>query len=133
LSAHHFDERRSELNGIPVGSCALQGVMILHRSMVAALAASFKTMPVYTTDVHLSYLPLAHIFERLVLVYGLFAGSRLGFYQGVRSPIRAKQLHCESAHSLNLGATGRQEAGRRHYGSKAHNLCWGASCVPSHL
>lgn len=59
-----------------------KGVMILHRSMVAALAASFKTMPVYTTDVHLSYLPLAHIFERLVLVYGLFAGSRLGFYQG---------------------------------------------------
>lgn len=59
--------------------------MILHRNMVAALAGATKNAPIYPTDVHLSYLPLAHIFERIVVVAGLAAGGSLGFYQGVRT------------------------------------------------
>lgn len=33
-------------------------------------------------DVYLSYLPLAHIFERAVLGFLLFKGGAIGFYQG---------------------------------------------------
>jgi long-chain acyl-CoA synthetase len=58
--------------------------MILHRNMVASLAGAIKNTPIYPTDVHLSYLPLAHIFERIVMMSGMAAGASLGFYQGVR-------------------------------------------------
>jgi long-chain acyl-CoA synthetase len=60
--------------------------MLLHRNMVSALAGAIKNTPIYPTDVHLSYLPLAHIFERVVVVSGMSAGAALGFYQGVPSP-----------------------------------------------
>jgi len=33
-------------------------------------------------DVHLSYLPMAHVFERLCTVGMLFKGGRIGFYSG---------------------------------------------------
>jgi long-subunit acyl-CoA synthetase (AMP-forming) len=33
-------------------------------------------------DVHLSYLPLAHVFERVVQSALWFGGSSIGFYQG---------------------------------------------------
>jgi long-chain acyl-CoA synthetase len=33
-------------------------------------------------DVHLSYLPLAHVFERVVMGAILGWGARVGFYQG---------------------------------------------------
>ena len=34
------------------------------------------------TDVHLSYLPLAHVFERIVSNVWIIAGASIGFYQG---------------------------------------------------
>jgi len=36
--------------------------------------------------VHLSYLPLAHVFERMVMTYCLGVGACVGFYQG--SPLK---------------------------------------------
>jgi long-subunit acyl-CoA synthetase (AMP-forming) len=59
--------------------------MILHRNMVSSVAGAIKSTPIYPTDVHLSYLPLAHIFERIVMISGMSAGACLGFYQGVRT------------------------------------------------
>jgi len=59
-----------------------KGVMILHRNMVSSVAGAIKSTPIYPTDVHLSYLPLAHIFERIVMISGMSAGASLGFYQG---------------------------------------------------
>jgi long-chain acyl-CoA synthetase len=58
--------------------------MLLHRTIIAAIAGASKSTPVYPTDVHLSYLPLAHIYERLVVAVGMASGSSLGFFQGVR-------------------------------------------------
>lgn len=36
------------------------------------------------TDVHMSYLPLAHSFERVAFYAMVTYGAKIGFYQGVR-------------------------------------------------
>ena len=46
------------------------------------MAASRDTVPFQPSDVHLSYLPLAHIFECGVLCVVLFSGGRIGFSSG---------------------------------------------------
>ncbi len=38
-------------------------------------------------DTHMSYLPLAHSFERAVVYTMLSFGGKIGFYQGVSHPI----------------------------------------------
>jgi long-subunit acyl-CoA synthetase (AMP-forming) len=46
-----------------------KGVMLTHRNVVSVLAAAYKAgLVVSANDVHISYLPLAHIFERVVMV-----------------------------------------------------------------
>ena len=34
------------------------------------------------TDIHLSYLPMAHAFENAIQIAGLIRGGRVGFYSG---------------------------------------------------
>ena len=66
-----------------------KGAMLTHGNILAAIAnASYPEWGLFTTDsagpqeVHLSYLPLAHVFETVVINYCLFAGCAIGFYQG---------------------------------------------------
>lgn len=60
-----------------------KGVMLSHQNVIADVAgAVLGGLNITEEDVHLSYLPMAHIFERVV-VNALFAhGSCAGFYQG---------------------------------------------------
>jgi hypothetical protein len=44
--------------------------------------SSFIGIQVRQDDIHISYLPLAHVFERAVLVMFTSVGARAGFYQG---------------------------------------------------
>ncbi|XP_024140618.1 long-chain-fatty-acid--CoA ligase 5 isoform X1 [Oryzias melastigma] len=63
-----------------------KGAMITHENIVADLAGVIKifesSFVPSTQDVSISFLPLAHMFERIVqaAVYG--AGARVGFFQG---------------------------------------------------
>ncbi|KAM4714933.1 long-chain-fatty-acid--CoA ligase 5 [Anableps anableps] len=63
-----------------------KGAMLTHENVVADAAAVLKTFETSlvpcTQDVSISFLPLAHMFERIVqtVVYG--AGARVGFFQG---------------------------------------------------
>uniref|UniRef100_A0A4W4GPR7 Long-chain-fatty-acid--CoA ligase n=1 Tax=Electrophorus electricus TaxID=8005 RepID=A0A4W4GPR7_ELEEL len=63
-----------------------KGAMLSHENVVADAASFVKSFEsVYTpltTDVSISFLPLAHMFERVVqtVLYG--AGGRVGFFQG---------------------------------------------------
>ncbi|XP_039991157.1 long-chain-fatty-acid--CoA ligase 5 [Xiphias gladius] len=63
-----------------------KGAMLTHENVVsdaAGVIKSFETSVVPNTqDVSISFLPLAHMFERVVqtVVYG--AGARVGFFQG---------------------------------------------------
>ena len=49
----------------------------------AAYSAERQHLPApYQGDIHISYLPLAHIYERVVLYTCLHTGSSIGFFRG---------------------------------------------------
>jgi len=58
--------------------------MLTHANLIAALSGAEKvTAEVFAPgDHYLSYLPLAHIFERVVLTGALLQGAAVGFAQG---------------------------------------------------
>eukprot|EP01112_Ceratiomyxa_fruticulosa_P018286 TRINITY_DN5820_c0_g1_i1.p1 TRINITY_DN5820_c0_g1~~TRINITY_DN5820_c0_g1_i1.p1 ORF type:complete len:666 (-),score=148.84 TRINITY_DN5820_c0_g1_i1:185-2182(-) len=59
-----------------------KGVMITHGNIVACLAAIEKIAELFDGDVYISYLPFAHILERM-LVCAVFAnGGAVGFFGG---------------------------------------------------
>ena len=59
-----------------------KGVMLTHRNLVSNAAAYSSDLDLGANDVHVSYLPLAHIYERVTILVCLFAGSRAGFFRG---------------------------------------------------
>eukprot|EP01103_Thecamoeba_quadrilineata_P017923 TRINITY_DN6572_c0_g1_i1.p1 TRINITY_DN6572_c0_g1~~TRINITY_DN6572_c0_g1_i1.p1 ORF type:complete len:671 (-),score=111.81 TRINITY_DN6572_c0_g1_i1:33-2045(-) len=61
-----------------------KGVMLTHANVVAAVTGATSRVKDFggPGKAYLSYLPLAHIFERLCLSLVLSVGSRVGFYQG---------------------------------------------------
>lgn len=67
-----------------------KGAMLTHRNMISDLAGvvvaverSNLPRPFLTSrDVHLSYLPLAHMFERLVQLWVYSHGASIGFFRG---------------------------------------------------
>ncbi|XP_028331447.1 long-chain-fatty-acid--CoA ligase 5 [Gouania willdenowi] len=63
-----------------------KGAMLTHQNVVsnaAAVLQSFESAIVPTTeDVSISFLPLAHMFERVVQTVAYGAGARVGFFQG---------------------------------------------------
>jgi len=60
-----------------------KGVMITHRGVVSVVGAARERFNLNAkTDIHVSYLPLAHIFETVVQVVCLGSGAAIGFFQG---------------------------------------------------
>ena len=61
-----------------------KGTMITHRNLVAAVAGAMYSIPIGKdeTMVHLSYLPLAHIFERMLCSFCITYGGKYGIYNG---------------------------------------------------
>lgn len=59
-----------------------KGVTILHFNAVAAGSCGFATLSQTPKDVLISYLPLAHIYERMNESYALWAGGAIGFFHG---------------------------------------------------
>ncbi|HWS55946.1 MAG TPA: long-chain fatty acid--CoA ligase [Pyrinomonadaceae bacterium] len=51
-----------------------KGVMLTHASFVSNVSAIAETLPIYSTDVCLSVLPLSHIFERVVFYVFCWCG-----------------------------------------------------------
>lgn len=73
---------------------APKGAMLTHGNVVADLAgANCAGVALNEDDVHLSYLPLAHMFERLVQAAVWLAGARVGFFQG-STPKLMDDLKC---------------------------------------
>eukprot|EP00761_Pharyngomonas_kirbyi_P013628 gb/GECH01013657.1/.p1 GENE.gb/GECH01013657.1/~~gb/GECH01013657.1/.p1 ORF type:complete len:677 (+),score=162.47 gb/GECH01013657.1/:1-2031(+) len=62
-----------------------KGVKVLQKSIVAVArsVATESYLEIGKDDVHMSYLPLAHIFERAVAFSFLSVGAALGFYSGI--------------------------------------------------
>lgn len=63
-----------------------KGAMLTHGNIVSNCSAFIKTTeekcPMGPSDIHISYLPLAHMFERVVQGVMLAHGARIGFFQG---------------------------------------------------
>ncbi|XP_061100825.1 long-chain-fatty-acid--CoA ligase 1a isoform X1 [Conger conger] len=63
-----------------------KGAMITHRNVISNCAAFIKITEVHCAlsrnDIHMSYLPLAHMFERVVEGVVLCHGGRIGYFQG---------------------------------------------------
>lgn len=60
-----------------------KGVIITHKNIIAALVnGQFSDLNVSSEDVYLSYLPLAHIFERYMINLMMCNGCRIGIYNG---------------------------------------------------
>ncbi|XP_036372492.1 long-chain-fatty-acid--CoA ligase 1a isoform X2 [Megalops cyprinoides] len=63
-----------------------KGAMLTHRNVVSNCSAFIKITQVHCqltqSDIHMSYLPLAHMFERVVEGVILCHGGRIGFFQG---------------------------------------------------
>ena len=59
-----------------------KGVCLTHANAVAACCAGIISTTQSANDVILSYLPLAHIFERLIEQCALWGGARIGYFHG---------------------------------------------------
>ncbi len=60
-----------------------KGAILTHGNFAAGAAgAASAGVDLVASDVHISYLPLAHVFERLVQVALIRRGGSIGFYQG---------------------------------------------------
>lgn len=53
-----------------------------HRGVTTALESIARAVPLFPTDVHVSYLPLAHIMEHLGFLRFLVTGASIGFWSG---------------------------------------------------
>jgi long-chain acyl-CoA synthetase len=59
-----------------------KGAMITHGNMVAEIACLKDTCNFTPEDSHISYLPLPHIFERLMVCNMIYSGGSIGFFCG---------------------------------------------------
>ncbi|KAI9823325.1 MAG: hypothetical protein M1832_002549 [Thelocarpon impressellum] len=59
-----------------------KGVVLTHANAVAATSNGLISVPQQSTDVVCSYLPLAHIYERVSQHSSLWAGAAIGFFHG---------------------------------------------------
>ncbi|CAE6123939.1 unnamed protein product [Arabidopsis arenosa] len=59
-----------------------KGVVLTHGNLIANVAGSSVEAEFLPSDVYISYLPLAHIYERANQIMAVYGGVTVGFYQG---------------------------------------------------
>ena len=59
-----------------------KGAMLSHKNMASTIQACYVLLNVTNKDVHLSYLPMAHVFERIVSMTLLSMGCLVGIFAG---------------------------------------------------
>lgn len=59
-----------------------KGVVLTHGNLIASEAGMSLLIKFHPTDVYISYLPLAHIYERANQILSVYYGVAVGFYQG---------------------------------------------------
>ncbi|KAK1291509.1 Long chain acyl-CoA synthetase 6, peroxisomal [Acorus calamus] len=59
-----------------------KGVVLTHGNLIANVAGSSISTKFYPSDIYISYLPLAHIYERANQIAMIYGGVAIGFYQG---------------------------------------------------
>ncbi|KAL3507916.1 hypothetical protein ACH5RR_033298 [Cinchona calisaya] len=59
-----------------------KGVVLTHANLIANAAGATYGIVLYPSDLYISYLPLAHIYERANQILVVYYGGASGFYQG---------------------------------------------------
>ncbi|KAF6162775.1 hypothetical protein GIB67_029044 [Kingdonia uniflora] len=59
-----------------------KGAVLTHKNLISSVAGAIISVKFYPSDVYISYLPLAHIYERANQISGVHFGIAIGFYQG---------------------------------------------------
>ncbi|KAB1202267.1 Long chain acyl-CoA synthetase 7, peroxisomal [Morella rubra] len=59
-----------------------KGVVLTHANLISSAAGFCHVIKLHSSDVYMSYLPLAHIYERTNQVVSVYCGIAIGFYQG---------------------------------------------------
>ncbi|GMF12284.1 unnamed protein product [Phytophthora lilii] len=59
-----------------------KGVVLLHRNYAYVVVQACSRLKIYPEDIHVSYLPLVHVLERIVLALMHHSGAAAGFFQG---------------------------------------------------
>ncbi|KAF5208223.1 Long-chain-fatty-acid--coa ligase [Thalictrum thalictroides] len=59
-----------------------KGAVLTHGNLIANVAGCSTAVKFFPSDVYISYLPLAHIYERANQVMAAYFGTAIGFYQG---------------------------------------------------
>ncbi|KAI3469550.1 hypothetical protein Pfo_026213 [Paulownia fortunei] len=59
-----------------------KGVVLTHGNLIANVAGASMGVKLYPSDLYISYLPLAHIYERANQILVVYFGGASGFYQG---------------------------------------------------
>jgi long-chain acyl-CoA synthetase len=59
-----------------------KGVVLTHTNILSNIEASLKALHITPEDIYLSYLPMSHIFERMVHHLMLFTGSPVAYSRG---------------------------------------------------
>ncbi|EOA23059.1 hypothetical protein CARUB_v10003829mg [Capsella rubella] len=59
-----------------------KGAMLTHENLIANVAGSSVAVEFLPSDIYISYLPLAHIYERANQILAVYGGVAIGFYQG---------------------------------------------------
>lgn len=59
-----------------------KGALLSHKNLIANVAGASFGIKFFPSDVYISYLPLAHIYERSNQVILVYYGGSVGFYQG---------------------------------------------------
>ncbi|KAI8077874.1 uncharacterized protein BX664DRAFT_343711 [Halteromyces radiatus] len=72
----------SGTTGVPKGAVLTQGNCVASIYAAAANGESGAFANVTSSDVYISYLPLAHVFERTAQGLHIYRGAALGYYQG---------------------------------------------------
>ncbi len=66
-----------------------KGVMLTHRNVVENVKAALRAVPIDSSDVLLSYLPLSHSYERTTGYYSAFAaGATIAFAESIETVAR---------------------------------------------
>lgn len=72
----------SGTTGVPKGAVLTQANCVASIVAVAAVGDAGTFASVNNTDTYISYLPLAHVFERVAQGLHVYRGASIGYYQG---------------------------------------------------
>ena len=60
-----------------------KGILVTHKMLIAVVGGAMKAnLGLNYRDVHVAYLPPAHIFERIVDLAIMYSGAKIGYYSG---------------------------------------------------